>query len=112
MDWFTPDGLPDWGDGRLFLVGTEGTLELRKNLDIEEQARRRPFFVANQHRDSYQNCVAALPVLLPGNPRWRAGPCGPMEGGPVFSACRAWRCAAKRRRNGSAPDENFGQAQR
>jgi predicted dehydrogenase len=35
LDWFTPDGLPDWGDGRLFLVGTEGTLELRKNLDIE-----------------------------------------------------------------------------
>ena len=35
LDWFTPDGLADWGDGRLFLVGTDGTLELRKNLDIE-----------------------------------------------------------------------------
>ncbi len=42
LDWFTPDGLPDWGDGRLFLVGTEGTLELRKNLDIEGRAGRRP----------------------------------------------------------------------
>jgi predicted dehydrogenase len=37
VDWFTPDGLPTWGDGRLFVVGTEGTLELRKNLDIEER---------------------------------------------------------------------------
>jgi len=34
VDWFTPDGLPTWGDGRLFLLGTEGTIELRKYLDI------------------------------------------------------------------------------
>jgi predicted dehydrogenase len=39
LDWFTPDGLPTWGDGRFFVVGTEGTLELRKNLDIEEIGR-------------------------------------------------------------------------
>jgi len=35
VDWFTPDGLPVWGDGRLFILGTEGTLELRKYVDIE-----------------------------------------------------------------------------
>src|SRR5579875_413726 len=34
LDWFTADGLPTWGDGRLFILGTEGTIELRKNLDI------------------------------------------------------------------------------
>lgn len=34
LDWFTQDGLPTWGDGRLFIVGTEGTLELRKYVDI------------------------------------------------------------------------------
>jgi predicted dehydrogenase len=34
VDWFTPDGMPTWGDGRLVLVGTEGTIELRKYLDI------------------------------------------------------------------------------
>ncbi len=34
VDWFTPDGLPTWGDGRLFVVGTEGTIEVRKYLDI------------------------------------------------------------------------------
>ncbi len=34
VDWFTPDGLPTWGDGRLTLIGTEGYMELRKNLDI------------------------------------------------------------------------------
>ena len=35
VDWFTPDGLPVWGDGRLFILGTEGTLELRKYIDID-----------------------------------------------------------------------------
>jgi predicted dehydrogenase len=34
IDWFTPDGLPSWGDGRLFVLGTEGTIEVRKNVDI------------------------------------------------------------------------------
>lgn len=34
VDWFTPDGLDTWGDVRLFVVGTEGYLEIRKNIDI------------------------------------------------------------------------------
>jgi predicted dehydrogenase len=34
VDWFTPDGLPTWGDGRLFIVGTEGSIELRKYVDV------------------------------------------------------------------------------
>ena len=34
VDWFTPDGLRTWGDGRTFVVGTEGYLELRKYIDV------------------------------------------------------------------------------
>jgi predicted dehydrogenase len=34
VDWFTPDGLGAWGDGRTFILGTEGYLELRKYLDV------------------------------------------------------------------------------
>jgi len=34
VDWFTPDGLGTWGDGRTFIVGTEGTIELRKYIDV------------------------------------------------------------------------------
>lgn len=34
VDWFTPDGLSGWGDGRTFILGTEGTIELRKYLDV------------------------------------------------------------------------------
>ena len=34
VDWFTPDGLGAWGDGRCFILGTDGYIELRKYLDI------------------------------------------------------------------------------
>ena len=34
VDWFTPKGLPTWGDGRLTILGTEGYIELRKYIDI------------------------------------------------------------------------------
>ena len=33
-DWFTPNGLPTWGDGRLTILGTDGYIELRKYVDI------------------------------------------------------------------------------
>lgn len=38
VDWFTPDALPVWGDGRLFVLGTEGTIELRKYVDLAGRA--------------------------------------------------------------------------
>ncbi|MFI3169174.1 MAG: Gfo/Idh/MocA family oxidoreductase [Faecalibacterium sp.] len=36
VDWFTPDGLSTWGDGRMFILGTEGYIELRKYANIAE----------------------------------------------------------------------------
>lgn len=37
VDWFTPDGLRSWGDARTFILGTEGYIELRKNLDVSRE---------------------------------------------------------------------------
>lgn len=34
VDWFTPDGLSTWGDGRIFIEGTEGYIELRKYVNV------------------------------------------------------------------------------
>jgi predicted dehydrogenase len=62
LDWFTPDGLATWGDGRCFIVGTEGTLELRKNLDIEGRAGTDHMFVANKTATRYVDC-SKLPVM-------------------------------------------------
>lgn len=33
VDWFTPDGLPVWGDGRTVIMGTDGFIEIRKYID-------------------------------------------------------------------------------
>jgi predicted dehydrogenase len=100
LDWFTPDGLPDWGDGRLFLVGTEGTLELRKNLDIEGRPGGDHMFVANRRRTRYQDC-SGLPVTyyrdFLDDVRDRNGRM--LDGGRVFSVCRlALRCQAEAER--------------
>lgn len=45
VDWFNPDGLRTWGDGRLFLVGTEGYLECRKYVDLARGTGDRIFLV-------------------------------------------------------------------
>jgi len=37
VDWFTPDGLRTWGDGRTLIIGTEGTIELRKYINVGEE---------------------------------------------------------------------------
>ena len=34
VDWYTPDGLSSWGDGRTLIVGTDGYIELRKFVDV------------------------------------------------------------------------------
>jgi predicted dehydrogenase len=61
LDWFSPDGLPTWGDGRFFVIGTEGTIELRKNLDIEGRPGTDHLFVANRSGTRYVDC-SRLPV--------------------------------------------------
>jgi len=38
VDWFTPDGLRTWGDGRTVILGTKGYIELRKYVDVGRDA--------------------------------------------------------------------------
>ncbi|MGL1922527.1 MAG: Gfo/Idh/MocA family oxidoreductase [Hyphomicrobiales bacterium] len=47
VDWFTPDGLPTWGDGRLTILGTEGYIELRKYIDIDGRDGKNHLFLVN-----------------------------------------------------------------
>ncbi len=47
VDWFTPEGLRTWGDGRCFIVGTEGTMELRKYLDVARDAPSSRLFLVD-----------------------------------------------------------------
>jgi predicted dehydrogenase len=50
VDWYTPDGLPTWGDGRLTILGTEGTIELRKYVDIAGRPGVNHLFLVNRDR--------------------------------------------------------------
>jgi predicted dehydrogenase len=56
VDWFTPDGLDTWGDGRLFIVGTEGTIELRKYTDLCGRPGKDHLFLVNNEGRQYFDC--------------------------------------------------------
>ena len=56
VDWFTPDGLPTWGDGRLTVVGTAGTIELRKYIDIEGRPGTDHLFLSDDTGTRHIDC--------------------------------------------------------
>jgi predicted dehydrogenase len=53
VDWFTPDGLPTWGDGRLTILGTNGFIEIRKNVDIAGRPGGSHLFLSDQKETRY-----------------------------------------------------------
>lgn len=56
VDWFTPDGLKTWGDGRLTVLGTEGYIEIRKNIDIAGREGGNHLFIVNNKETQYVDC--------------------------------------------------------
>lgn len=53
VDWFTPNGLSSWGDGRTFILGTQGYIELRKYLNIGVSPHGGRVFLANHKEETY-----------------------------------------------------------
>ncbi|MDR0553576.1 MAG: Gfo/Idh/MocA family oxidoreductase [Treponema sp.] len=53
VDWFTPDGLSSWGDGRTFILGTEGTIELRKYLNVGTDPSGDHLFLVNREGERH-----------------------------------------------------------
>lgn len=56
VDWFTPGGLATWGDGRLTILGTDGFIEIRKNIDIGGRAGGSHLFLVDQKETRYIDC--------------------------------------------------------
>jgi hypothetical protein len=56
VDWFTPKGLPTWGDGRLTILGTEGYIELRKYIDIAGKPGTDHLFLVNHEGPRHIDC--------------------------------------------------------
>jgi predicted dehydrogenase len=58
VDWFTPDGLSTWGDGRLTILGTNGFIEIRKNVDIGGRTGGNHLFLVDQKETRYVDCTS------------------------------------------------------
>ena len=56
LDWFTPDGLGTWGDGRLFVLGTEGYIEVRKYTDVAVKKAGNNLFLVDRKEARYIDC--------------------------------------------------------
>jgi predicted dehydrogenase len=56
VDWFTPDGLNTWGDGRLTILGTDGFIEIRKNVDIAGREGTNHLFLVDKKETKYIDC--------------------------------------------------------
>ena len=62
VDWYTPDGLANWGDGRLTILGTNGYIELRKYVDIAGRPGTDHLFLVDNKETRYIDCRdAGLP---------------------------------------------------
>jgi predicted dehydrogenase len=58
VDWFTPGALKTFGDGRLTILGTDGYIELRKNVDIGGRPGGNHLFLVDQTQVQYIDCSA------------------------------------------------------
>jgi predicted dehydrogenase len=56
VDWFTPDGLKTWGDGRLTILGTDGFIEIRKNIDIARYDNGNHLYMVTQKETIHIDC--------------------------------------------------------
>lgn len=55
VDWFTPDGLQCWGDGRSIILGTEGFIEQRKYMNIGTNEGPGQLYLANGKEETHFN---------------------------------------------------------
>ncbi len=56
VDWFTPDGLPVLGDGRLIILGTDGYIEVRKSIDLAGHPGGDHLFIVDGQGTRYVDC--------------------------------------------------------
>lgn len=70
VDWYTPQGLGTWGDGRLFVLGTEGYIELRKYVNVASGLKGgNHLYIVDKKEARYIDCKD---VVLPFGPQFVA----------------------------------------
>ncbi|MFT5240107.1 MAG: putative dehydrogenase [Candidatus Promineifilaceae bacterium] len=56
VDWFNPGGLRSWGDGRSFVLGTKGTIEIRKYIDVARETSGNRIFLVDGDSEQEIEC--------------------------------------------------------
>ncbi len=56
LDWWNPGGLRSWGDGRTFVVGTKGTMEIRKYIDVARETGGNLLFLVDDEQEQEIDC--------------------------------------------------------
>jgi predicted dehydrogenase len=56
IDWLNPDGLRTWGDGRAFILGTAGYIELRKYLDVARDFEGDQLYLVDHEGERHLRC--------------------------------------------------------
>jgi predicted dehydrogenase len=60
VDWFTPAGSEVWGDGRTFIVGTTGVMEIRKYIDPHQQVPASKILLTDQQSTRVIDCLGRV----------------------------------------------------
>ena len=53
VDWFTPAGLSTWGDGRMFILGEKGYIELRKYVDVGRERSGNHVYIVDEKGEQH-----------------------------------------------------------
>jgi len=60
LDWFTPEGSHCWGDGRLFVLGTDGMLEIRKYMEIGQPEKQDHIYLVDSKGEQVIDCYGKV----------------------------------------------------
>lgn len=60
VDWFTPDGLGTWGDGRTVILGTKGYVELRKYVDVARDKLGDHVYIVDDQGERHLNVTGQV----------------------------------------------------
>ena len=60
VDWFTPDGLSTWGDGRTVILGTKGYIELRKYVDVARDRAGDNLYLVDDRGEQHMNVTGKV----------------------------------------------------
>ena len=112
VDWFTPGGLETWGDGRLTILGTDGFIEIRKNIDLAGREGGNHLFLVDQKETRHVDCTDVAAALRRRG-SWTTSSTGRRPPCRRRTASWPWSWPSGRRRTprrcGSAPSDHAAQ---